>query len=277
MVKLGLGATLGLSGIAIIGVLAFVFRDKISDFFSKITGGAETVANLGETSNILSENLLGNLTGTQDLLNNLTKTITEFKFPDFSNLFNQNGGGVDPTIPPTFDLSEFEKQQALDALEINRLRSQLENDLFDIPASEDISGSEFASARNANEFRARQEAQLQQALNPGVQTGLQTGQQFQGGGLSFIGGSVSEIPIDRLSLGGIIDRFNVTASQASDIRARALDDFGGFDFGTNTGDALDPFIQSQLSNQGQVSNQAFQGLSAQEIALRLTGGNISNF
>ena len=79
MVKLGLSSKLGLGGVAVIGIVAFIFRDKISEFLSGISGGAQTVSNLGQTGNILSENLLGNLTGLQDVL----KGITEFKLPSF--------------------------------------------------------------------------------------------------------------------------------------------------------------------------------------------------
>ena len=66
----------------------------------------------------------------------------------------------------------------------------------------------------------------------------------------------------------------VTASQAADIRARALDDFGGFDFGTNTGSGIGNI--PVIPNIGKTSG-GFEGLTPEEIALRLTGGNISNF
>ena len=106
---------------------------------------------------------------------------------------------------------------------------------------------------------------------------------FMGGGLNFIGGDVREIPINRRSLNDIVEQFGVTASQASDIRARAGNDFGGFDFGSNTGSGIgsaileDTRLQTLLPSDGAVSNPEFEGLSAQEIAQRLTGGNISNF
>jgi len=81
--------------IAALGIVAFIFRDKISDFLSNITGGAET-------ANILGENLLSNLQGTQDLLNNITSFFTNFEFPtfefptfEFPNLF---GNGEEPTF-----------------------------------------------------------------------------------------------------------------------------------------------------------------------------------
>jgi len=100
-------------------------------------------------------------------------------------------------------------------------------------------------------------------------------QKFEGGGISFVSGSIFETPIANLSLSQIIDKFMVTASQAADIRAQAIGfspeeelflagsgDIGGFSTGFNP---------------PAVSSSEFEGLTAEEIALRLTGGNISNF
>jgi len=138
-------------------------------------------------------------------------------------------------------------------------------------ADPDVTEAAPSNTLNAGgDISEQKEAQIQ---NP-------FGQQFFGGGPSFIGGQVLETPIANLSLSQIIDRFGVTASQAADIRARELDDFGDFDFGTNQGlgiGSIIPSISSFLSSSGAVSDSQFQGLSATEIALRLTGGNISNF
>jgi len=100
-------------------------------------------------------------------------------------------------------------------------------------------------------------------------------QKFEGGGISFTGGSIFETPIENLSLSQIIDKFNVTASQAANLKAIAQgftpeeeaflqgsQDIGGFFTGFNP---------------PAVSNTIFQGLTPEEIALQLTGGNISNF
>jgi len=108
---------------------------------------------------------------------------------------------------------------------------------------------------------------------------------FSGGGSSFIGGQILPFgtgqDISKLSLSEIIDRFGVTASQAANIKAIAADDFGDFDFGTNTGlgiGSVVPDIISVIGSSGSnVSDSSFQGLTAQEIANILTGGNISNF
>jgi len=61
---------------------------------------------------------------------------------------------------------------------------------------------------------------------------------FVGGGQSFIGGAIFETPTQFLTLSQIIEKFNVSASQAADILAQAKDDFGDFDFGTNTGSGI---------------------------------------
>ena len=102
-------------------------------------------------------------------------------------------------------------------------------------------------------------------------------------GVGGFQGLATEAPIGALSLSRIIERFMVGATEAADIRARARDDFSDFDFGTNLGlgigstfqmPEINTVIRNALSN---VSNRQFEGLSAEEIALRLTGGNISNF
>lgn len=100
----------------------------------------------------------------------------------------------------------------------------------------------------------------------------------QGG---FVGGGIFDTPIENLSLSQIIDRFNVTASQAANIKAESQNNFGDFDFGTNTGSGIgsvfsDPNL-NPLIDRGNVSNQQFAGLTATEIAQRLTGGIINNF
>jgi len=279
--KLGLGG-----GVALLGLGAIIlFREQIGSFFKSISGGVETAENVSGISNILRENLLDSLSGIQTGLTGLSDQFSSFKFPDlsgvFSNILNNQQSilagqtvssgddGTTVTIPgdtmidpntgvvtsetgPLLNLDDESKRLALIALEEGKERSRLANEQFDID---------------------RGIFTTQPIIDFNVQTQF-PGQVFRGGGPSFQGGSVSEIPIERLSLGQIIDRFNVTASQASDIRARALDDFGGFDFGTNTGSGIGNI--PVIPNIGQTSG-GFQGLTPQEIALRLTGGNISNF
>lgn len=128
-----------------------------------------------------------------------------------------------------------------------------------------------------------QEQLASQLENFNVQSSLGTGQQFQGGGISFIGGEVNPTPIANLSLSQIIDQFGVTASQAANIQSIAQNNFGDFDFGTNTGSGIGSVIPQSNLNEllpqptGNVSDPAFQGLSLQQIANQLTGGNINNF
>jgi len=103
-------------------------------------------------------------------------------------------------------------------------------------------------------------------------------QQFTGGGVSFEGGQIFE---SKPTLSSIIDEFGVTASQAANILANINQDFGDFDFGTNTGSGIGsvtglPQIQELIPSPN-VSDQQFAGLSAEEIFAQLVGGNINKF
>jgi len=271
-----------------VGIVLFIFKDKISDFFSTISGGAAAASQAGEITQTALDTLQGNQQGLIDSLNQLTTDFGQFQtdvgtnfanIPDFfSNLFNQQ---QDDT-PPQANLSDADKQAAANALEINRLRSMLENQLAAIPADENLSGSEFASARNANEFRARQEAALQAALRTGGQGSAITvpiGNELGLGGGTFQGGvtTLGDNLVDTLS--EVLRAFpQLSASQASNLLA---DNQGltqsEFSF-------VNPFGSSSLSSAGvdpdQIFNNSsggFSGLTPEQIAQLLTGGNISNF
>jgi len=130
-----------------------------------------------------------------------------------------------------------------------------------------IGGSEIVSAANELEFRNRQNPiqTIIESIMP-VQSAI-SDQQFFGGGPSFIGGSVSDTPITgKSTLGFIIDKLGVTASQAADIRAQEQ----GFT-------SEEQSFLGIGTNEPVTSDPQFGGLSPEEIALRLTGGIISNF
>jgi len=220
--------------LAALGIGLFVFRDKISEFFSNITGGVEGAAAIGKTTGILNENLQGNLTGIQDILSG--DIFKDFKFPELPS-FNFEFPSV--TIPDIDFPNIFEPRET--------------TDITETPAAEGRASD-----------RGRTIPEIIESIIPSgsIQSGIQ-GQQFTGGGPSFIGGSVTEIPIERLSLGQIIERLGVTASQAASLRAEAI----GFT----------PEEQAFL-NQGETQTSGgFEGLTPEQIALRLTGGIISNF
>jgi len=104
-------------------------------------------------------------------------------------------------------------------------------------------------------------------------------QKFSGGGVSFIGGSIFETPITAQStLGFIIDKLGVSASKAASIRAELIG------FTPEEQAFLTPKVITpegtifDFTNQGtNVSDSQFQGLTAEQIVLRLLGGNIQNF
>jgi len=82
-----------LLALAALGIGLFIFRDKISGFFSDITGGAAGTASIAETGGILAKNLTSNLTltplpedpifGEQGIFAKLSESISNFKLPSF--------------------------------------------------------------------------------------------------------------------------------------------------------------------------------------------------
>jgi len=112
-------------------------------------------------------------------------------------------------------------------------------------------------------------------ITPGqIQSQLDTGQQFFGGGPSFMGGSINITPLENLSLNQIIEQEMVTASQAANLLAIAQ--------GFNQGELA--FLNQGMVDVGgfvaggpPATSAGFEGLTPEEIALQLTGGNISNF
>jgi len=242
----------GIILLAALGIGLFLFRDKISQFFSDITGGAAGAAQIAETGGILGSNLTSNLRGIQDIFSgDIFKGI---ELPSFEF----------PTIElPSFELPAVELPIIPGITDIFTPRDE-STDITDTPAAEGRATDRGRSIRQTPE----------QMINENFNVQTQLDQQFQGGGLSFIGGSVSEIPIERLSLGQIVDQFDVTASQAANLRAIAQGFTPEEEAFLNIGQELSPL--GDLANVPQTS-QGFEGLTPEEIALRLTGGIISNF
>ena len=127
-------------------------------------------------------------------------------------------GIVTSPIPPTMVLSEAERLEAERQLEINRQRAIAEQALAEIPPEEDISGAEITAAINEAEFIRRQQEQILAETQPipEIISELPIEQPFVGGGVSFIGGTIRENPIDTLA--EAID-LGLTASQAADFLA----------------------------------------------------------
>lgn len=268
----------------------FIFRDKISDFFQK---GFDTLSeglvnvNLGDINvpNPLEGFDLGNIfQGFQDTLSSIAgQTVDGITIPADTTI--NDDGTISSTTGPTFSLSDFEKQEALNQLELNRLRSQLENALFDIPVEENLSGSEFATAINQEEFRER--GMIDSIIEPirtiiggGETVIVPTGDELNlGGGPSFIGGSTTFGD-------NIIDTFSEVLNIFPDLRANQIDDLLLQNQGLTASEfrLINPIPETSLSSEGVDPDQAllnasggFTGLTPTQIAQLLTGGNISNF
>jgi len=230
-----------------------------------------------------------------------TFELPTFEFPDFQQMFDdfiagftggQNGNGVDmPTEPSDFTDTGQAAARARQEDELAGADIPI-RDITDDPTSltpaQRFAFIERGVIPSGFEVIGGVLQPIMQIINNVAQmttpilSNLPTGfEAFQVGESGFVGAQINPTPIENLSLSQIIDMFGVTASQAANIRAIAADDFGDFDFGTNTGfgigsvlGSLSSFIPSSVTN---VSDTQFQGLSAQEIANILTGGNIQNF
>jgi len=269
----------------------FIFRDRISGALGSIGEGLGDI-NIQLPS--LPEIKLPSLP--EITLPSLPEIkLPEFTFPDFQfpeitlpDIFG--GGGTpdqDPTIPSGIGLGGAiaERRRAQEeALALSQIPDRdIQDDIQGLSPSQAFAFIErgviptgFIVVGGVLVPETTQAAPSpENDLDFGVQSFLPDPQQFGGGGLSFIGGSVSPTPIEFLSLSQIIDMFNVTASQAANLRAIAQgftveeqeflggnQDIGGFLTGFNPPAVSDP---------------QFEGLTPQQIALQLTGGNISNF
>jgi len=263
----------------------FIFRDRISGAFGSL-GGA-----LGDINITLPEIKLPeislpdlpevNLPDFSGLFAGLQEQQTNF-FSQFTNFFT--GGGIpqpqkmveDTGLLPDPLICECGSSIVQDAFgNVNQTCKQCAP-----------SGTPAVQFKDAAIFAKDFPEEFIEQLTPAQQFSLEKQgissfllsnqtQQFTGGGVSFIGGSIFETPIENLSLSQIIDKFMVTASQAANIKAIAQgftpeeeaflqgsQDVGGFFTGFNPPAVSDP---------------QFQGLTPQQIALLLTGGNISNF
>lgn len=259
----------------VVGIPLFLFRDKIGAFFNPVGEFAEDVSqgfsdavdstgqffgDIGEqASNLFSglpeavadtgESLQSGLAETSGIQQGVSNDV-DAAFSGIGDFFGSIFKGITDSINSVVPQAEAEIQGPIDAR------------IEDRPL-------------NLNEFVPQMDLSENNQI---VQSEIDN-QQFLGGGPSFDGGVIRETPIEFLSLSKIIDRFGVSASQAADIRARAQDDFDDFDFGTNTGFGIGSVSEDipELQNVDNVSDSQFENLTAQEIALRLTGGNISNF
>jgi len=257
-----------LIALAALGIGLFIFRDRISGFFSDITGGAKT-------ANLLGENLLSNLQGTQNLLLGINKFFTDFKLPTFED-FKLPEFKFDFEFPDFFPKAEADVGTDIDkALAAGATVEDIQDIIGIDPTDPNQDPTKFLPPDLPTEIPTGTAPSIilptQQDFS--VQTDFPD-QQFQGGGISFEGGFVSETPIEFLSLSQIIDKFMVTASQAANIKAQAI----GF-----TPEEQAFLTQGQeISPLGDVASmpavtEGFEGLTPEQIFAQLVGGNIQNF
>lgn len=134
-------------------------------------------------------------------------------------------GTVTSETPPTQTLSEQAEAEALAALEAGRAKAKLESELDKTFSDPFFGDAELIAAANEAEFQKRlaEQAVLDSQIAPvqtfiPIESELENNKEFLGGGLSFIGGTIRENPID--TFGEVLEAFpELTASQISDFLA----------------------------------------------------------
>jgi len=292
-----LGGIANNPGIVILGIVAiglFIFKDKISEAFASIGEGFGEITlpeitlptinlpeiNFPEFPEIKLPDFTGFFTGFQQQQENFFKQFTDF----FTG-----GGAIPQPQKMVEDTGLFTTEQRA----LCKCGSSIVQDAFGNvneqckPCQEEKTAAQepFRDAAIFAKDFPETFVPKDTGLTPAQQFSLEKqgissfllsnqGQQFEGFGPSFIGGSIFETPIENLSLSQIIDKFMVTASQAANLKAIAT----GFtpEEETFLGGQQD-IIGFTGFNPPAVSDPQFQGLTPQQIALFLTGGNIQNF
>jgi len=288
----GIGAALsspfglGLLGVGLLVAGLFIFRDKISQFFKDTIGSFELPSLPDITFPSLPDITFPSLPD----INFPDINFPDFNFPDFN--FPDFSGGLGD-LQSQFDQFIKDSQTNIDAAGggvsdffgglqqdfdnfINSLTGGgglTEADQFDDTglAGIDLTPSGVPPPPFSDAALFAQDFPEEFIPNeiptpftpPPVIISDFPDQEFTGGGVSFIGGSVTETPVCQLSLSQIIDKFGVSASQAANMKAIACDDFGDFDFGTNTGSGIFGTPQPLPST---------AGLSAREISRLISQG-----
>ena len=257
-----------------LGIGLFVFRDKISSFFSNISGGAEAVGTAGQISQTALNTLQENQQGLLDAFGGLADQFGQFQtgFGEFqTSVGSQFGsigdqfGSIGSLFSGLFD-SLINNQPApnIDQSSQDAIDNPL--NIVDPPLVQNFLPEDFSTEQTGVSFGTTV------IVPPGDEFGI-------GGGTGFIGGvtTFGDNLVDTIS--EVLQAFpGLTASQGANLLA---DNPGltqsQFMF-------IDPLGSSSLSSSGEDPNQTinnssggFTGLTPEQIAQLLTGGNISNF
>jgi len=274
--------------LAALGIGLFIFRDKISGFFSDITGGAAGTAAAAETIGTLGGNLTSNLT--------LTPLDTDplFGKEGFFTNFSQNFFGF--LGDQQKNLGNFFEDSQNNADNIFEGGSKFLDDIVktitdtiggagDIftpkEESTDITDTPAATGRASNRDRFLEEFPdlevFPRTISDDLLVSVAPIDEFGiGGGPSFIGGSTTfgDNLVDTLS--EVLNIFpSLTASQARD----ALEENQGLT-GSQFRLINEDVINISNPEENQIffnSSGGFSGLTPEQIAKLLTGGNINNF
>jgi len=308
-------------GIVILGIVAitlFLFKDKISQAFADV--GAGISSGIGDINIQLPEikfpefkfpeiefpefpalpDFTNLFAGFQSQLSSIAGQIVTLQGAQVTippdTMIDPDTGIVTSETPPTIDSTTGIDTDP--STLFGELRPKVFDTLIDIgislsKATEILGGAKtiedlgvILEQANTGIFTQLEStlSKLSGSITPSpqpVQSFLEQPQQFGGGGVSFVGGSVFETPLENLTLNQIINMFNVSASKAASLKAEAIgfEDVSGFipeGFLTQGSQGL-PIGFEAPSFGGFTGDPQFQGLTPQQIINQILGGSIQNF
>jgi len=252
---------LGALGVAALGITLFLFRDKISDFFSKSLKGA-----IQTDVNILPSIELPSFEGFT------LPTLEIPSFPSLAQLFPATQGPVQQqeidVIPDTTG-GLAERRGGLTDI----ITTILPTNTIPLDPNRPLSLAQIQPMQELIE-------PIRTVLGGGDALIVPQGDELAlGGGPSFIGGTTTFGD-------NIIDTFGEVLNIFPDLRASEISNLLAENVGLTGSEfaLIDPAGEINLSSAGGDPEQTllnasggFTGLTAEQISLLLTGGNISNF
>lgn len=147
-------------------------------------------------------------------------------FPDFGSFFGFGGNGDQPEEP--FETSPEVTEAPECVCGTNIVQDALGGVVVTCKACPEPppfrDAEMFAKAFPEPFIPTAQEVPPEIVVDPSI------GGEFEGGGVSFIGGSISEIPFCNKSIGDIASEFGISASAAANMKFIECENSGGFDF-----------------------------------------------
>jgi len=242
----------GIIIIAAVGLALFIFRDKISEAFASIGQGFGNVS--VEVGGATDEAVGGAIDSASDFFGNLGGFFEDF----FGGITGGLGGGGAGFPPDVEDIGLMTDEERAACECGTNIIQDIQGDVSETcipcegaPGSEGaeiigggstepicidvpnlLTGGTFNTCTGEEKFP--EPPSEPEEPEPPFEPPIDLPPDFEGGGVSFEGGTIFETPLCNKSIGQIAAEFGISASAAANMKFIECEQ-SDFDFGTNTG------------------------------------------